>query len=71
MTLTILMSLLHIIVYTRSNLIAPGEDVSTFSSEEIRERIYGSKLTIVSEQMQILTIWLLKACMLIMYGRMT
>ncbi|KAF2795138.1 hypothetical protein K505DRAFT_273849 [Melanomma pulvis-pyrius CBS 109.77] len=71
MTLTILMALLHVIVHTSSNLIAPGEDVSSFGPEEIRERIYGSKLTIVVEQMHITTIWLLKACLLIMYGRMT
>ncbi len=71
MTLTILMALLHVIVHTSSNLIAPGEDVLSFGPEEIRERIYGSKLTIVVEQMHITTIWLLKACLLIMYGRMT
>jgi hypothetical protein len=65
------MALLHIIINTSSNLIAPGEHWTNFSPEEIRERIYGSKLTIVVEQMHITTVWLLKACLLIMYGRMT
>ncbi|ORY19430.1 hypothetical protein BCR34DRAFT_620916 [Clohesyomyces aquaticus] len=68
---TILMSVMHIIIHTSSNLIAPGDDVSRFSSKEVTERIYGSKLVLVSEQMQILTVWLVKACLLIMYHRMT
>ncbi|KAF2468051.1 uncharacterized protein BDR25DRAFT_57167 [Lindgomyces ingoldianus] len=68
---TILMAIMHIIIHTSSNLIAPGEDVSHFSSQDISERIYGSKLVLVSEQMQILTVWLVKTCLLIMYNRMT
>jgi hypothetical protein len=59
------------VVQTNSNLIAPGEDVSRFSQTEIDNRIFGSKLVLVIEQMQILTIWLVKACLLIMYNRMT
>lgn len=59
------------VVQTSSNLIPPGEDVSRYSSTEINDRIYGSKLVLVVEQMQILTIWLVKACLLIMYNRMT
>lgn len=71
MTLTVLFSLLHVIIHTSSNLIAPEEDASKFTADEVQERIYGSKLTIITEQMQIMTIWLLKACILTMYGRMT
>lgn len=59
------------VVRTSSNLLEPGEDISRFSQEEIESRIYGSKLVLVVEQMQILTIWLIKACLLIMYTRMT
>ncbi|PSN64989.1 hypothetical protein BS50DRAFT_48781 [Corynespora cassiicola Philippines] len=70
-TLTVLMSLLHIIIHTKTNLLAPNEDASSFTWEDVNERVYGSKLTMVVEQMHISTIWLLKACMLIMYGRMT
>jgi hypothetical protein len=62
---------MHRVVRTSSNLIEPGEDISKFSHEEIQSRIYGSKLVLVVEQMQILTIWLIKACLLIMYRRMT
>ncbi|KAF2002032.1 hypothetical protein P154DRAFT_431761 [Amniculicola lignicola CBS 123094] len=70
-TLTVLMALLHVIIHTNSNLIAPGTDEKLFTKEDIEERVYGSKLTIVVEQMHISTIWLLKACILIMYARMT
>jgi hypothetical protein len=62
---------MHPLVLSSSNLIEPGEDISKFSSEEIKARIHGSKLVLVVEQMQILTIWLIKACLLIMYKRMT
>jgi hypothetical protein len=62
---------MHLLVLTSSNLIEPGVDISTFSSEEIKRRIQGSKLVLVVEQMQIATIWLIKACLLIMYKRMT
>lgn len=59
------------VVKTSSNLIEHGEDVSQYSRAEIDSRVFGSKLVLVVEQMQILTIWLVKACMLIMYSRMT
>lgn len=54
-----------------SNLIAPGEDVNTFTQEDIDQRVYGSKLTVVVEQLQCLTVWLLKACILLLYLRLT
>lgn len=68
---TVLIAVMHEVVQTSSNLIEPGEDITKFTHEEIETRIYGSKLVLVVEQMQILTIWLIKACLLIMYGRMT
>lgn len=68
---TVLMICMDKVVQTNSNLIAPGDDVSRFSQTEIDNRIFGSKLVLVIEQMQILTIWLVKACLLIMYNRMT
>ncbi|KAF2013505.1 hypothetical protein BU24DRAFT_434530 [Aaosphaeria arxii CBS 175.79] len=71
LTDTILMAVMEVITHTSSNLIAPGEDVSAFTEREIQDRIYGSKLVLVSEQMQIITIWLVKACLLLMYYRMT
>jgi hypothetical protein len=59
------------VVRTNSNLIPPGENVAQYSSAEIQSRVYGSKLVLVVEQMQILTLWLVKTCLLIMYNRMT
>jgi hypothetical protein len=68
---TVLVIVMHKIVVTSSNLIPPDENVNQYDQAEIRRRIYGSKLVLVVEQMQILTIWLVKACLLIMYYRMT
>ncbi|CAO2656799.1 Nn.00g056020.m01.CDS01 [Neocucurbitaria sp. VM-36] len=68
---TVLNVIMTLIVKTSSNLIPPGDDVSQYSQEEINSRIFGSKLVLVVEQMQILTIWLIKACLLVMYNRMT
>ena len=59
------------VVQAQSNLIEPGIDVSSFTRDEIDGRIFGSKLVLGIEQMQILTIWLVKSCLLIMYNRMT
>lgn len=59
------------VVTTSSNLIPPNEDVSQYSQAEIDSRVLGSKYVLVVEQMQIATIWLVKACLLIMYFRMT
>ena len=68
---TVLIAVMQAISKTNSNLIPPGDDISNYSAAEIRSRIYGSKLVLVVEQMQILTIWLIKSCLLIMYNRMT
>jgi hypothetical protein len=54
-----------------SNLIQPGVDVASFSIADIHERVYGSKLTVVVEQMQCCTIWLLKGCLIFLYYRVT
>jgi len=43
----------------------------TFSEDEIRVRIYGSKIVVVSEQAMLNVIYLIKVCMLIMYTRLT
>lgn len=71
MTDTILLVYMAKVVRTSSNLIPPNVDISKFSQAEINSRITGSKYVLVVEQMQIATIWLVKACLLIMYFRMT
>lgn len=67
---TILIVAMNIVATKSSNLIDPN-DPTDLTPENIKERIYGSKMVLVVEQMQIATIWLMKACLLIMYGRLT
>jgi hypothetical protein len=54
-----------------SNLEPPDYNFSTLSEDQISQRVYGSKMMIVTEQMQISVIWACKACLLIMYYRLT
>ncbi|KAH7346864.1 hypothetical protein BKA65DRAFT_285935 [Rhexocercosporidium sp. MPI-PUGE-AT-0058] len=53
-----------------SNLYRPEEFV-TFTEKDIQDRIKGSKIVIVSEQAMLNLIYTIKACMLIMYTRLT
>jgi hypothetical protein len=43
----------------------------TFTQEEIDERIYGSKIVVISEQAMLNVIYVIKSCVLIMYTRLT
>ncbi|UNI22954.1 hypothetical protein JDV02_008797 [Purpureocillium takamizusanense] len=67
---TVLIVCMNIISNTNSNLIDPNQP-ATFTPEDIKQRTFGSKMVLVSEQMQILTIWTIKACLLLMYHRLT
>ncbi|PYI14862.1 hypothetical protein BO99DRAFT_476739 [Aspergillus violaceofuscus CBS 115571] len=53
-----------------SNLYKPGE-YATFTAAEIAARVKGSKIEFASENCQLCTIYLLKACMLMVYFRLT
>ena len=55
---------------SNSNLIDPSHPAS-LSPEDISQRQFGSKMVLVVEQMQCATIWLVKACILLMYHRLT
>jgi hypothetical protein len=68
---TALLVTMNIISHTNSNLIPPGVDVNDFTQQEISDRIYGSKLVVVVEQMQCITVWSLKACLILLYHRLT
>ncbi|KAJ3556283.1 hypothetical protein NPX13_g10169 [Xylaria arbuscula] len=61
------MNVLHT---TNTNLIDP-DNPPVLTADEISQRVFGSKLVLVVEQMQIATTWLVKACLLIMYSRLT
>ncbi|KAI1848312.1 hypothetical protein JX265_013814 [Neoarthrinium moseri] len=67
---TVLIACMNILAVTNTNLIEPN-DLAILTSDSIAERTYGSKLVLVVEQMQIATVWLIKTCLLIMYGRIT
>ena len=58
------------VVKTNSNLIDPKNPIE-LTPDVISEREYGSKMVLVVEQMQCITIWTVKACLLIMYSRLT
>ncbi|KAH6976685.1 hypothetical protein EDB80DRAFT_594023 [Ilyonectria destructans] len=68
-TVTVAMVGMTIISRTSSNLINPAYHV-VLTPENIKERAFGSKWVVTVEQMQILTIWTMKTCLLIMYNRL-
>ncbi|KAF2008046.1 hypothetical protein P154DRAFT_541304 [Amniculicola lignicola CBS 123094] len=68
---TVLIVMSNIEAEAQSNLLPPGFDISTLTLEDIADREYGSKIVIVVEQMQIVVIWACKACLLILYHRLT
>jgi len=71
LTYTTLVVCMNIVVDKNSNLLPLEFDVSTLTPVDIAERQFGSKLVLVVEEMQICTIWILKACLIIMYYRLT
>ncbi|KAF2035787.1 hypothetical protein EK21DRAFT_96415 [Setomelanomma holmii] len=66
-----LIACLNIIASGGGSNLFPPEQFASMSQEEIQERIKGSKIVIVSEQCMLNVIWVLKACMLFMFARMT
>ncbi|KAH9888680.1 hypothetical protein F4778DRAFT_773491 [Xylariomycetidae sp. FL2044] len=67
---TVVLVGVQILSYTPTNLMNP-EDHIELTPESIKIRIYGSKIVLVVEQMQLAATWLIKACLLIMYSRLT
>ncbi|KAF2502522.1 hypothetical protein BU16DRAFT_448997 [Lophium mytilinum] len=70
-TYTTLIVMTNIAAKSNSNLLPPGFPLQNLTSEDISDREYGSKIVIVVEQMQIAVIWANKACLLILYYRLT
>jgi hypothetical protein len=58
-------------VKAQSNLLPPGFDLGVLTEYDLDRRRYGSKLVVVVEQAQITVIWACKACLLVMYHRLT
>jgi len=53
-----------------SNYLPPGE-AEKLSTEGVKAAVWGSKMTVALEEFQLTTIWLVKACLLLMYSRLT
>jgi hypothetical protein len=53
-----------------SNLMT-SEDINNMTDKTYAERVSGSKWVFVSEHSFILCVWALKACMLVIYARIT
>lgn len=70
-TYTVVIVTINIVADYNSNLLPPGFDESTLTPKDITSRIYGSKMVLVVEQCQCWTIWAIKACLLLMYLRIT
>ena len=68
---SVFLATINIAAKTSSNLLAPGDNVNQFTPQERAERVYGSKIVLVVEQMQCCTVWLIKACLLLLYNRLT
>ncbi|KFH48815.1 hypothetical protein ACRE_003600 [Hapsidospora chrysogenum ATCC 11550] len=67
---TVLIVGMNIVAMSSSNLIDPN-DTTPLDAQNIKDRQFGSKMVLVVEQMQCLTIWTIKTCILIMYNRLT
>ncbi|KAI1636635.1 hypothetical protein F4809DRAFT_372667 [Biscogniauxia mediterranea] len=68
---TALIVCLNVIAQGGGSNLYPPELEGTFTPEEIQERVYGSKIVVVSEQAMLNCIYTIKVCMLIMYTRLT
>ncbi|KAH7397543.1 hypothetical protein BKA64DRAFT_708232 [Cadophora sp. MPI-SDFR-AT-0126] len=68
---TALIVCLNVIAGGGGSNLYPPEDFETFTPKDIQDRIKGSKIVIISEQAMLNVIYIIKACMLIMYTRLT
>lgn len=68
---TTLIATINIVRDTSSNLLPPGYDINNLTPDEVQERQYGSKLILVVEQCQCVTIWGAKGCLILLYLRLT
>ncbi|RGP65876.1 hypothetical protein FLONG3_9008 [Fusarium longipes] len=69
-TYTALLAVVSVLGHTPTNLIDPALNLK-LTPEDIKLREYGSKLVLVTEHMQMITIWGVKGCLLFMYSRLT
>ncbi|KAF5027091.1 hypothetical protein F66182_803 [Fusarium sp. NRRL 66182] len=67
---TALLAIVSVLIRTPTNLINPDDHI-VLTPEDIKLREHGSKLVLVTEHAQMLTIWGVKGCLLFMYSRLT
>ena len=67
---TILIVFLNICAEVSTNLIPPDE-VASLTPQDIEDRVYGSKCVLVVESMMMCVQWSGKACLLMLYFRLT
>lgn len=53
-----------------SNYMSP-EEAAALTPDEVAKVIYGSKMTLALEMFTLATVWLVKACLLFLYYRLT
>lgn len=70
-TYTAVIVTLNIVANAETNLFPPGFDIAALTPEDIKNRMYGSKIVLVVEENQCMTVWACKACILTMYSRLT
>jgi hypothetical protein len=63
--------MLNLVLHYSTNLILPGDDVASWTTQDIDERIEGSKIAFWFEMVHQADSWLTKACILILYHRIT
>jgi hypothetical protein len=68
---TTLIVTINIVRHTSSNLLPPNYDFNKLTPHEIDKRAYGSKLILVVEQCQCVTVWGVKICLILLYIRIT
>ena len=44
---------------------------ATFTPEQVKNAIFGSKFVFILEEFQLFTTWLVKACLLLLYRQLT
>ncbi|KAK0704891.1 hypothetical protein B0H67DRAFT_613428 [Lasiosphaeris hirsuta] len=60
----------HEVMKSGSNLVAEGE-TADWPPDQIAEAAWGSKMLVALEEFMLCTLWLVKACLLLLYARMT
>ena len=70
-TYTALLVSMNLIVVGGGSNLFPPDEWRSFTPEQVKDRIKGSKIVLVSEQAMLLTIWSVKACVLTFYLYLT